>query len=262
MSSDADTGNAPPDEESRKKKRPFWRELPVLVGGSLLLAFALKVFLVQAFFIPSGSMENTLQVGDRVLVNKFVYRVRDIKRGETVVFNGLDSWDAEAPRQKDYIKRVIGIAGDHIKCCDSQGRITVNGVPLNEGSYLYRDPRSGVRNRPSALPFETVVPPGSLWVMGDHRDVSRDSRLFPDAPGGGAIPESRVIGRAFVIVWPLRHIGKLPVPETFDGPAQKAADALPPAAPFVVGPAFAVPWFHRRRRTWPGIAPRSGEGLR
>src|SRR4051812_10495002 len=149
---------------SRKRKQgSFWKELPILIGVALALAMVIKAFAVQAFYIPSQSMENTLKVGDRVLVNKIVYHTRDIKRGDVVVFNGLDSWDPEVqysqpsnpvskvlhavgsafgvvPGEKDYIKRVIGVPGDHVACCDAQGRVTVNGHPLDETAYLYTDP--------------------------------------------------------------------------------------------------------------------------
>jgi signal peptidase I len=237
-----------------KKSGSFWRELPVLVGIALVLALVIKAFAVQAFYIPSASMEDTLQIGDRVLVNKIVYHTRDITRGDVVVFNGLDSWDPEVtyeeptnpvsralravggafglvPGEKDYIKRVIGIPGDRVKCCDESGRITVNGQPIEETSYLYPG------NKPSGQPFSVTVPPGRLWVMGDHREVSYDSRGHAGDPGQGTIPEDRVIGRAFVVVWPVSRIKTLPIPDTF---AQPALAALP-ATPLVLGFAGAVP---------------------
>ena len=218
----------------RRAKRSFWRELPILVVIALVLAVVIKTFAVQAFWIPSGSMENTLEINDRVLVNKIVYHLRDIHRGDIVVFNGDGSWDpgtvpvAGNVFQQFYngfasmfgfgkggdilIKRVIGIPGDHVACCDAQGRVTVNGVPLNEGSYLY--PGSA----PSLMKFSIVVPPGRLWVMGDNRLVSDDSRLHQGDPGGGTIPESAVIGRAFVIIWPANRWRFLPIPATFEQP--------------------------------------------
>ena len=143
-----------------QRKRSFWRELPILVAVALLLAVIIKTYAIQAFYIPSGSMENTLEINDRVLVNKIVYHLRDIHRGDIVVFNGDGSWDPGLPVPVSgnifqqfadgfssmfgfghpgdiLIKRVIGIPGDHVACCDAQGRVTVNGVPLNEQSYLY-----------------------------------------------------------------------------------------------------------------------------
>jgi signal peptidase I len=239
--------------------------LPVLVGIALVLALVIKAFAVQAFYIPSASMEDTLKIGDRVLVNKIVYHTRDIARGDIVVFNGLDSWDPEVtysvpsnpiskalhaiggafglvPGEKDYIKRVVGVPGDHVRCCDASGHITVNGRPLQETSYLYPG------NKPSGQPFNITVQPGRLWVMGDHRDVSYDSRGHLGDPGSGTIPEDKVIGRAFVVVWPLSRVKTLPIPGTFHQPGLAAA--VLPATPLALGFAGAIPitWLLRRRR--------------
>ncbi|MEZ0076813.1 signal peptidase I [Planotetraspora sp. GP83] len=244
------------------KKGSFWRELPVLIVVAVVLALLIKSFVVQAFYIPSESMEDTLLTNDRVLVNKLVYRVRDIERGDIVVFSGVDSWDPEVkleepsnpiaaffrwvgtafgfvPGEKDYIKRVIGVPGDKVKCCDAKGRITVNGVPLEEKSYLYPG------DVPSSRDFEVTVPKDRLWVMGDHRSVSLDSRSHQGDPGGGTIPANEVIGRAFVIVWPFNRAKILPIPETFAQPALQAAAG---AAPAVLGLAGAVPLVALRRR--------------
>ncbi|MDX6273287.1 MAG: signal peptidase [Frankiales bacterium] len=242
----------------------FLRELPVLIAIALVLALLLKAFLIQAFYIPSGSMEQTLQVGDRVLVNKLVYRTRDVRRGEVVVFNGLDSFTPEfqAPPpgnavqkaarwlsgligfgrlgEKDFIKRVIGVPGDTVQCCDPQGRVTVNGVALDE-PYLYQDDHA---------PFGPVkVPKGRLWVMGDHRSQSSDSRAHLGSPGGGTVPENKVIGRAFVVVWPTDHAGKLSIPQTFK---QKTLQGMAlPGAPYLAGALLVAPFalLRRRRRT-------------
>jgi signal peptidase I len=263
-------GSGKSGKKKDKKQGSFWRELPVLIGVALVLALVIKAFVVQAFFIPSQSMENTLKIGDRVLVNKIVYHTRDIHRGDVVVFNGLDSWDPEVnfqeptnpvskalravgsafgvvPGEKDYIKRVIGIPGDHVKCCDAQGEITVNGHPLTETSYLYTDPVTKEQNAASDRPFDITVGPGRLWVMGDHREVSADSRAHLGDPGGGTIPADRVIGRAFVVVWPVDRWKTLPIPKTFEQPA--LADAVLPAAPLALGFAGALPftWLRRRR---------------
>ncbi|MFC9977193.1 signal peptidase I [Spirillospora sp. NPDC127200] len=266
---DDDAGGKRKDKD--KKQGSFWKELPVLIGVALVLALVIKAFAVQAFYIPSGSMENTLQIGDRVLVNKIVYHTRDIARGDIVVFNGVASWDPEtdiqeptnpvakvlraigsafgvAPNEKDYIKRVIGIPGDTVKCCDAQERVTVNGVPLDEKSYLFTDPATGERNKPSNERFEVKVQDGQLWVMGDHRELSYDSRSHRGDPGGGTIPVNRVIGRAFVIVWPPSRIGTLPIPETFKQPTLKAAMAVTPATPIALGLVGAVPLTYLRRR--------------
>jgi signal peptidase I len=213
------------------KNKSFWRELLTIVVAAAVLTLLVKAFVVQVYKIPSGSMENTLQVHDRVLVNKLVYHFRGIARGDVVVFSGQDSWGPDAPPpssdpvvrffddalsdvglhsdQTYYIKRVIGLPGDRVACCDAQGRVTVNGVALNESSYLYPG------NPPSTFRFSAVVPAGHVWVMGDHRSDSEDSRYHAGDPGGGAVPESQVVGRAFLIIWPVSQISDLPIPPTF-----------------------------------------------
>ena len=238
------SGGRKPAARRGRRKRSFWREFPILVAVALLLAVVIKTYAIQAFFIPSGSMENTLEINDRVLVNKLVYDVRGIHRGDIVVFNGDGSWDpGTAPRDTNFvvkfaqgfasmfgfghpgdilIKRVIGLPGDRVACCDAQGRVTVNSVPLNERSYLYPG------DAPSEIRFNIVVPPGRLWVMGDHRLISDDSRDHLGQPGGGTVPENAVIGRAFVIIWPVSRWRFLPIPATFEQP--KLSAAAPPAA--------------------------------
>ena len=237
----AASGGRKPAARRGRRKRSFWREFPILVVIALLLAVVIKTYAIQAFFIPSGSMENTLEINDRVLVNKLVYDVRGIHRGDIVVFNGDGSWDpGTAPRNTNFvvkfaqgfasmfgfghpgdilIKRVIGLPGDKVACCDAQGRVTVNGVPLTEQSYLYPG------DAPSEIRFNIVVPPGRLWVMGDHRLISDDSRNHLGEPGGGTIPENAVIGRAFVIIWPISRWRILPIPATFEQPKLSAAAA-------------------------------------
>jgi signal peptidase I len=241
-------GAVPSGGRRRRKKRrgmSWWVELPILLVFALVLALLIKSFVVQAFFIPSSSMENTLEIGDKVLVNKLVYDFRPIHRGDVVVFNGDGSWDPEpsqtaspvarfwdsitglfgtAPGVHDFIKRVIGVPGDHVSCCNPHGQITVNGVPLSEKSYLYPG------NVPSATPFNIVVPPGRLWVMGDHRAVSWDSRGHMSDPGDGTIPENHVVGRAFVIVAPISRWRILPIPATFEQPRLNASGSVALAA--------------------------------
>jgi len=224
-----------------RRRRGFWRELPVLIVVALVLALVIKAFAIQAFYIPSASMENTLEIGDRVLINKIVYHLRPIHRGDIVVFDGTGSWDFEnAPPSSNifskaidelegivgvshdssiYIKRVIGLPGDHVVCCNAMHQITVNGVPLSESSYLYPG------NAPSTQPFNIRVQAGRLWVMGDHRAVSYDSRGHMGDPGGGTIPESGVLGRAFVIIWPPSRAGFLNIPATFEQPKLNASTA-------------------------------------
>lgn len=234
LADDQSQAEESPDTQSRRRwSIPGWVEFPLLILGAFLLAFLVKTFLVQAFYIPSGSMEQTLQVGDRVLVNKMVYRFRPIERGDIVVFDGTGSFvsgnqaDPELnpigqvvrflgeivgiapPSDRDFIKRVIGVGGDRVVCCDADGLITVNGIPLEESEYLYPG------NPPSKQNFDVLVPAGRLWVMGDHRSASADSRAHLGDPGGGMVPVDRVIGRAFAIVWPLDRAQFLPIPESF-----------------------------------------------
>jgi signal peptidase I len=274
---DPDTGVA----RQGRKNRSFWRELPLLVIVALVIALVVKTFVVQAFFIPSSSMENTLDIGDKVLVNKVVYHFRSIQSGDIIVFDGDGSWEPEptaakaspdpvvrvydvtlgrlfqsirglfgtAPGQTDFIKRVIGVPGDRVACCNAGGDVTVNGVALHEGSYLYPG------NAPSTQRFSITVPPGRLWVMGDHRGVSWDSRGHMQDPGDGTIPENMVVGRAFMIVWPPSRWRLLQIPTTFGQPGIAPAQALAmslggatPYAPLGAGFAVAIPLTLVRRR--------------
>ncbi len=274
-----------PPVRRRRRKRSFWREFPILVAVALILAVLIKSYALQAFFIPSGSMENTLEVNDRVLINKLVYDFRGIHRGDIVVFDGDGSWDPGTVPSTNpfaefasnfasmfgfghpgdiYVKRVIGLPGDHVACCDAEGRVTVNGIPLSESSYLYPG------DVPSSSRFSIVVQSGQLWVMGDHRSVSADSRDHLGDPGGGTIPVNSVLGRAFIIIWPPSRWRILPIPATFgqsaldkqaassaaaSGAGQLLADgarlqSTGPVLPLSLGFAGAVPvtWFQRRVR--------------
>jgi signal peptidase I len=202
-------------------RRRWPRELAVIAGVALVVTLLVRAFVVQAFYIPSPSMQDTLQVGDRVLVNKLSYHVGSIHRGDIVVFDGTDSFAPEvapasgfaarvarpigaffgmAPSEHDFVKRVVGLPGDSVVCCDSTGRLVVNGVAVAE-PYLFPG------DKPSAERFNVVVPPGRLWVMGDHRSDSADSRSHLGDPGGGTVPEGRVIGKVVSIYWPLGRIG-------------------------------------------------------
>ncbi|WP_128980590.1 signal peptidase I [Streptomyces roseicoloratus] len=225
-----------PDEATtkpRKRRRPFWVELPFLAVIALGLAFLIKTFLLQAFLIPSGSMQNTLQEDDRVLVDKLTpWFGSEPERGEVVVFRDPADWLSSLPAQepnaaqrflgfiglmpavgeKHLIKRVIGVAGDTVEC-KGTGPLKVNGKPLTE-PYVYAG------NTPCSPDpggqFKVTVPPGHLWVMGDHRQASLDSRYHRNDPHGGMVPETDVVGRAVVVAWPIPHWSTLPVPETFE----------------------------------------------
>jgi signal peptidase I len=233
----------------------------VLVLIAFLLALLIKAFFVQAFWIPSESMERTLLIDDRVLVNKVVYRFRDVHRGEVVVFNGegtdfesrldlvsepgnvvtrvlrglQDLLGLGAPSEKDFIKRVIGVGGDRVACCDARGRVTVNGRGLDE-PYVYENNDLDQRR------FGPVtVPDGQLWLMGDHRSDSSDSRAH------GPVPEDKVVGRAFVKVWPLSRIGPLTVPEDAFRAVPDASGAWPAGLPAGIGLAAGSVVLLRRR---------------
>ncbi len=250
-----------------KKPRSFWKELPILIGIALVLALLIKTFLVQAFSIPSDSMQNTLQQGDRVLVDKLTpWFGSEPERGEVVVFHDPDNWLAGEPttdpnalqtflswiglmpsaEEKDLIKRVVGVGGDTVEC-KGTGPLTVNGKALNESSYVYPG------NTPCSVDdqggqFTVKVPEGFIWVMGDHRQNSRDSRYNQSDANNGMVPVDKVVGRAIVKAWPINRWGTLPVPDTFDQSGlndQAAAAATSPGAVALVG---AVPLVLVRRR--------------
>ncbi|WP_069170459.1 signal peptidase I [Streptomyces griseus] len=219
----------------RRRRRSALSEIPLLVLVALVIALVLKTFLVQAFVIPSGSMEQTIRIGDRVLVDKLTpWFGSEPQRGDVVVFKDPGGWlpKEEAPTGKppagiaqaeqlltfigllpsddeqDLIKRVVAVGGDTVKCCGADGRVTVNGTALDE-PYLHPD--SG----PSTLQFEVKVPPGRLFVMGDHRSNSADSRFHLDDPGNGTVSQDEVVGRAVLIAWPFAHWRRLEEPATF-----------------------------------------------
>ncbi|WP_344326967.1 signal peptidase I [Streptomyces macrosporus] len=187
--------SSPTPSTGRGRRSRSARVGAVVVALALALTFV-HAFVAEPFRIRSDSMANTLHIGDRVLVNKSAYRFGNLpRRGDVVVFDGAGSFDREPSEGSDYVKRVVGVGGDRVTCCDERGRIEVNGEPVDE-RYLHPD------DRPSAVPFDIEVPEGRLWVMGDHRSRSRDSRDLLGAPGGGTVPVDRVIGRVDWIVWP------------------------------------------------------------
>ncbi|MFF9818258.1 signal peptidase I [Streptomyces sp. NPDC014006] len=251
----------------RKRRRSAVKEIPLLVGVAVLIALVLKTFLVQAFVIPSGSMEQTIRIGDRVLVDKFTpWFGSKPERGDVVVFKDPGGWLKDeqttvkkndpvvvkqvkegltfigllpSDNEKDLIKRVVGVGGDHVKCCDAQGRITVNGVPLNED---YLNPG----DTPSDTPFDVTVPQGRLWVMGDHRSNSADSRSHQGTDYGGTVSEDEVVGRAMVIAWPLGHWSTLDEPSAYASVHDAAgADVAGGADAEVSGSATAGSLSHR-----------------
>jgi signal peptidase I len=225
---------------SQPHKRQYlslWVELPLLLVIAFSAAVLLRTFAVQPFYIPSGSMEQTLQEGDKVLVLKLTNTLRTPQRGEVVVFRGTDSWDPEyrpatgddsafstfttgvldliglaKPDEKDFIKRVIAVGGDTVSCCDEDGNVVVNGVSLHEEAYVYEN--SPLEIEPGvcgARRFEELtVPEGEVWVMGDHRGDSSDSRC------SGTVPVENIIGRAIALVWPTDRARELEIPDAFD----------------------------------------------
>ncbi|OAH14777.1 signal peptidase I [Streptomyces jeddahensis] len=259
-----------------KKPRSFWKELPLLIGIALVLALLIKTFLVQAFSIPSDSMQNTLQRGDRVLVDKLTpWFGAEPERGEVVVFHDPDNWLAGEPmvtpnpvqkflswiglmpsaEEKDLIKRVIAVGGDTVEC-EGTGPLKVNGKALNE-PYVYPS------NTPCSMDdqggqFKITVPKGKIWVMGDHRQNSLDSRYHQNDSSGGAVPVDNVVGRAVVVAWPPARWATLPVPDTFDQPGLSAALGAAPAALGLAGAVPLVMW--RRRRVVSGNSGVSGVG--
>ncbi|TDB78915.1 MULTISPECIES: signal peptidase I [unclassified Micromonospora] len=203
------------DEQTEKPRSSFWKELPILLGVAILVAVLVRAFVLQTFFIPSPSMENTLKIDDRVLVNKLVYDFRSPHRGEVVVFKAPTSWSGN-PNGEDFIKRVIGVGGDRVVCCDA-GKLVINGQRLDE-PYIYS--ADGQQDKPADQEFDITVPAGRLWVMGDHRSASGDSLEHWQQSGRdvteATIPEDRVVGRAFTVFWPVDRATWLSVPKPFD----------------------------------------------
>ncbi|CAB4536516.1 unannotated protein [freshwater metagenome] len=208
------------------RKGSVLREFPILVIVALAVSLLIKTFIVQFFYIPSGSMENTLQVQDRVAVNKIPFISKNISRGDVVVFRDPANWLPEQyapeenkvitkikeglvlvgvlpnPAKQFLVKRVIGVAGDHIVCCSKDGSLTINGKATDE-PYIFKG------NKPSEMKFNVTVPQGKIWVMGDHRGSSADSRYHQDDVNNGFVPVSKVTGRVYAIIWPFKNIGSV-----------------------------------------------------
>ncbi|MGI5213680.1 signal peptidase I [Plantactinospora sp. CA-290183] len=206
------------DEQTDKSKprSSFWKELPILLGVAILVAVLVRAFVLQTFYIPSPSMEHTLDIYDRVLVNKLVYDFRAPHRGEIVVFVAPTEWSGN-PDGEDFIKRVIGVGGDRVVCCDPEDRLMINGQPLDE-PYVFTE--NGVRDPVADEEFDITVPAGRLWVMGDHRSASGDSLEHWQQSNQNiqlaTIPEESVVGRAFTVFWPVGRATWLSVPPSYD----------------------------------------------
>ena len=209
------------------RKGSLLRELPILVVVALAVSLVIKSFLVQFFYIPSGSMENTLQIKDRVAVNKIPFISKNIERGDVVVFRDPNNWLPEIvdystnkyvakaknalvtvgvlpnPAKQYLVKRVIGVGGDRVVCCTKDGNLTINGVEVKE-PYIFAG------NKPSEMNFDVTVPKGKLWVMGDHRGASADSRYHQEDINKGFVPESKVTGRVVGVIWPFKNISYIP----------------------------------------------------
>ncbi|SDN97840.1 signal peptidase I [Actinacidiphila guanduensis] len=256
---------APRERGGGRPQRPLWKELPVLVVVALVLALIVKTFLLQAFSIPSESMQNTLQPGDRVLVDKLTpWFGSKPERGDVVVFHDPADWlgDEEAPHpnviqkalgfiglmpaagERDLIKRVIGVAGDTVEC-QGTGPVKVNGRPLDE-PYLMPGNTPCTEDGQGGQ-FKVTVPKGTIWVMGDHRQNSLDSRYHQQDTTHGFVPVGNVVGRAVVVAWPLDRWSTLPVPHTFSQPGISAAAATAPTAVGVAGAVPLVLWRRRRK---------------
>ena len=219
------------DTQRRERAHlPLWQESILLLVVAHVLAIAIKALFMQAFYIPSGSMNDTLVLNDRILVQKVSYwGGGEPQRGDVVVFEDPGGWLDEPaagattnpitraleifglyPTGGHLVKRVIGVGGDRVKCCDNKGRMVVNGVPLNEQEYL------AAGQQPSMIDFDIKVEPGYMWVQGDNRSNSADSRVHLGDPGGGQVPVDDVVGKVFAVVWPISHGKLLHRPATFE----------------------------------------------
>jgi signal peptidase I len=280
---DAAAGRRP--RSGRRRRPAFWRELPLLVVVALLLTFLIQTFLAKVYVIPSGSMETTLHGctgcnNDRVLVDKVTYRFGDPQPGDVVVFRGPDSWSSEIsvappsnplaaglqqlgslvgiapPDEKDFVKRVIAVGGQTVQCCDSRNRVLVDGEPLDE-PYIYYLPEVGSAKQDPFGPI--TVPAGQLWMMGDSRNNSSDSRV----PDHGPVPVANVIGKARAVVLPVDRFGWIAAIDPHGPAAVGMAPGAGTDAPLALGLLAALPLVRRRRPTacrpaddgWDGFLP-------
>ncbi len=227
-----------------RKRLTWWQETVLLLVLALVVSAVVKAFFVQMFFVPSSSMVPLFVTDDRIMVEKVSYWNAAPQRGDVIVFKDpggqwlgqeaaqhltpaqeVLTWVGLYPAGGHLVKRVIGVGGDHVACCDRQGRITVNGVALNESSYLRRGAK------PSEQRFDVRVPPHHLWVMGDNRANSADSRAHQSLPGGGFVPVDDVTGKVWAIVWPPDRAKILQEPTTFENPrlSSRAPDRRSPS---------------------------------
>lgn len=209
----------------------FLRDVLVIILIAALVSFVVKSFVVRSFYIPSASMERTLLINDRILVDELTPRWTGYERGDVVVFKDPGGWLDAQPQtpaqpplveavdwvlnfvgisatdsQDHLVKRVIGVAGDRVVCCNALGQITINGAPIDELSYLNLPVGDTAA---SNEPFDVVVPEESVWLLGDNRDRSRDSRAHQELPSGGFVPLANVVGKAFLTTWPLDRVGPI-----------------------------------------------------
>ncbi|WP_144670799.1 signal peptidase I [Arthrobacter sp. U41] len=204
------------EHTKRQPRKLGWRFVLLAVVLAVLISGLIRSLWLDVYYIPSASMEPLFQEGDRIVVSRTDFRDDPVGRGDIVVFDGRGSfaplnsgngpvldflggvghWIGLSGGDTTYIKRVIGLPGDRVICCDAGGKLTINGQPVEE-PYLHEG------DAPSELQFSVIVPPGRLWLMGDHRSQSADSRSLLGAPGGGMVPLDRVIGRPVQIIWPL-----------------------------------------------------------
>ncbi|MDO5719302.1 MAG: signal peptidase I [Actinomycetaceae bacterium] len=211
-------------KRARVSRSQIWvsriAEYAAIVVVALIIASVVRAFLMQAFWIPSGSMKETLSIGDNVLVSRLTPTVKEVHRGDVVVFQDELGWlsppteaagwkkTAEntlifvglrpAHGDQHLIKRVIGLGGDHVQCCDDQGLLQINGVSVDE-PYLAPGSNNALQ------PFDVVVPEGKLWVMGDNRNNSADSRAHMGAPSEAFVDENSLVGRVIAVSWPIQH---------------------------------------------------------
>ncbi len=233
-SAPAEPAPGPQPEATIQPRRRGWlvflRDVIVIILIAVLVSLVVKTFLVRSFYIPSGSMEDTLHIKDRILVDEITPRFGGYDRGDIVVFQDPGGWlppsteparppivegvewvlslvGLAAPDSDDHlVKRIVGLPGDHVVCCNALGQITVNDVPIDESAYIKLPAGESAA---SGDAFDVVVPDGSLWVLGDNRYRSKDSRYNTDQPGKGFVPLDNLVGRAFLVTWPFDRFGLL-----------------------------------------------------